>query len=58
MPGDHGLGLDDDDGAAPPAPDLGKPAPENAICSGQTQPPRTCAFQDGQLVPQRQNLEL
>jgi hypothetical protein len=58
MPGDDRFGLDEDEGRPPPWPDAGQPDPEEAVGSGQPNPPRPSARQDVDLVTQRENLKL
>jgi len=58
MPGDDGLGFHDDDGLAPRTPDMRDPDPQEPIRLRQPHAPRTRAFQDVELVAQRQDLEL
>lgn len=46
MPGEHGLGLHDDDGGSPPMPDPRQPEPQQAVRSRQRDATRTSPFQD------------
>ena len=56
MPSDDGLGLDEQDGIRPAAPQAGEQDPEQTV--GGSQPwPRRGALEDGQLVAQREVFE-
>jgi hypothetical protein len=57
MPADDRFGLDDQERVAPPAPEAGKPDPEEAIAGVQDDSPASeLALQDEHLVAKDQNL--
>ena len=58
MPGDDGLGLDDDESGAPAAPHPEKPHPEKTVRTREPDPPRARTVQDLELMPEREDLEL
>jgi hypothetical protein len=58
VPGNDGLGFDDDERCAPVAPDTGQPHPQQAVRLSEPQPLRPRPLQYLQLVPQRQHLQL
>ena len=57
VPGDHRLGLDDDEGGTPIGPNPGQPCPEKPISGGQPRPLRR-ALEDAKLVAQSEDLDL
>ena len=56
MPAEDSLWLDDCQGRAPLAPNLGKPNPEEAITGAQFRP-RMAALINGQLLPEGEILQ-
>jgi hypothetical protein len=58
MPGDHRLGLYEDECRPPFGPDARKPDPEQPVEDGQAHPRSPGAFQDPKLVPEREDLEM
>ena len=58
MPADHRLGCDDVNGPSPVGPQLGEQHPEEAIDLAQPGPPGCLALEDGQLMPEGENLRL
>ena len=58
MPVHDGAGRDDLDGSSPVRPHPRQQHPQQAIGAAETRTPRRLALEDGELMPQSDNLRL